>query len=226
MEGDKRILSSLEVPRWAYLALLGTALLYVWGSLFYQLSKFWLVVEDYQYGWAAPVLLGFMLYRRWKTLPPACRPIAGPAPFIAGLCACLMVPTRVILEANPDWRLALWWSAGLTIVFTFAVLFDIGGWNFVKHFAFPVLFVLTAVPWLVRFQLPLTITFMKIGAFISSEILNLLGVIVVQRGTVLETQNGPIGIDEACSGIKSFQAMVLLGLFLSELSGLRGLKRF
>ena len=67
---------------------------------------------------------------------------------------------------------------------------------------------------------------MKIAAFISSELLNLFGAIVVQQGTVLETQNGPIGIDEACSGIKSFQAMVLLGLFLSELSGLRGLKRF
>ena len=137
-----------------------------------------------------------------------------------------MIPTRVILEANPDWRSAIWWSAGLTIVFTFAVIFDIGGLNFVKHFAFPVLFILTAVPWLIRFEIPLTITFMKVAAFISSEVLNLFGAIVVQRGTVLETQNGPIGIDEACSGIKSFQAMVLLGLFLSELSGLRGMKRF
>jgi Transmembrane exosortase (Exosortase_EpsH) len=156
------------MPRWAYPALLGTALLYVWSSLFYQLSKFWSLAEDYQYGWAAPVLMAFMLYRQCRTLPPADRLMAGTAPFVAGLCARLMVPTRVILEANPDWRLALWWSAGLTIVFTFAMLFDIGGWNFVKHFAFPVLFVLTAVPWLVRFQLPLTITFMKIGAFISS----------------------------------------------------------
>jgi exosortase len=216
----------LGTPRWVYLALLGTALLYAWGSLFYQLSKVWLVAEDYQYGWAAPVLLGFMLYQRCKTLPPACQPMAGPAPFVAGLCACLMVPTRVILEANPDWRIALWWSAGLTIAFTFAVLFDIGGLNLVKHFAFPVLFVLTAVPWLGRFEIALTITFMKIAAFISSELLNLSGAIVVQRGTVLETQNGRLGIDEACSGIKSFQAMVLLGLFLSELSGLRGLKRF
>jgi exosortase len=194
--------------------------------LFYRLSKFWFVDEDYQYGWGAPVLMAFMLCRRYKTLPPACPPMAGAAPFVAGLCACLMVPTRVILEANPDWRLALWWSAGLTIAFTFAVLFDIGGLNFVKHFAFPVLFVLTAVPWLVRFESGLTITFMKIAAFISSELLNLFGAIVVQRGTVLETQHGPVGIDEACSGIKSFQAMVLLGLFLSELSGFRGLKRF
>jgi exosortase len=225
MDGDSRVLR-LEIPGWVYLALLGTALLYAWGSLFYCLSKSWFVVEDYQYGWAAPVLLVFMLYRRCKTLPPACRPMAGPAPFVAGLCACLMVPTRVILEANPDWRIALWWSAGLTIAFTFAVLFDIGGFNFVEHFTFPVLFVLTAVPWLFRFEFPLTITFMKIAAFISTELLNLFGVIVVQRGTVLETQYGPIGIDEACSGIKSFQAMVLLGLFLSELSGLRGLKRF
>ena len=225
MDGNNGALRRLEIPRWVYLALLGTALLYAWGSLFYCLSKFWFVDEDYQYGWAAPVLLVFMLYRRCKTLPPAC-PMAGAAPFVAGLCACLMVPTRVILEANPDWRLALCWSAALTIAFTFAVLFDIGGLDFVKHFAFPVLFVLTAVPWFGRFEIALTITFMKIAAFISSELLNLFGAIVVQRGTVLETQHGPIGIDEACSGIKSFQAMVLLGLFLSELSGLGGLKRF
>src|SRR6202048_5627114 len=122
MDRDNRVLRRLEIPRWAYLALLGTALLYAWGSLFYQLSKFWLVVEDYQYGWAAPVLMVFMLYRRCKTLPPDCRPMASVAPFVAGFCACLMVPTRVILEANPDSRFALWWSAGLTIAFTFAVL--------------------------------------------------------------------------------------------------------
>jgi exosortase len=213
MDGDNRVLR-LEIPEWVYLALLGTAVLYAWGSLFYQLSKFWFVAEDYQYGWAAPVLLAFMLYRRCKTLPQACRQMGGGAPFVAGLCACLMVPTRVILEANPDWRLALWWSAGLTIAFTFAVLFDIGGFNFVKHFAFPVLFVLTAVPWIGRFEIALTITFMKIAAFISSELLNLFGAIVVQRGTVLETQHGPIGIDEACSGIKSFQAMVLLDSYV------------
>lgn len=226
MDGNNRVLRRLEIPRWVYLALLGTALLYAWGSLFYRLSKFWFVAEDYQYGWAAPVLIVFMLYRRCKILPPACQPMGGPAPYVAGLCACLMIPTRVILEANPDWRFAIWWSAGLTIVFTFAVLFDIGGLNFVRHFTFPVLFVLTAVPWPYRLEIPLTITFMKIASFISSELLNLFGAIVVQRGTVLETQYGPIGIDEACSGIKSFQAMVLLGLFLSELSDLRGLKRF
>jgi len=214
------------MPTWTYLALLGTALLCAWGILFCQLSKFWFEAEDYRYGWAAPVLMVFMLYRRCKTLPPASQPGSGAALIIAGVCACLMVPTRVILEANPDWRIALWWSACLVIAFTFAVLFDVGGSSFVKHFAFPVLFVLTAVPWLVRFELPLTMTFMKIAAFISSELLNLFGAIVVQRGTVLETQNGPLGIDEACSGIKSFQAMLLLGLFLAELSGLRGMKRF
>jgi len=182
MDRENRVLRRLEILRWAYLALLGTALLYAWGSLFYRLSKFWFVDEDYQYGWAAPVLLVFMLYRRCKTLPPACRPMAGAAPFVAGLCACLMVPTRVILEANPDWRIALWWSAGLTIAFTFAVLFDIGGLNFVKHFAFPGLFVLTAVPWLVRFEFALTITFMKIAAFISSELLNFSGQLLCNEG--------------------------------------------
>jgi Transmembrane exosortase (Exosortase_EpsH) len=134
----------LEIPRWVYLALLGTALLYAWGSLFYRLSKFWWVAEDYQYGWAAPVLMAFR--------------------FIGG--------------ARFYWRAAIWWSAGLTIVFTFAVLFDIGGLNFVRHFTFPVLFVLTAVPWPYRLEIPLTITFMKIASFISSELLNLFGAIV------------------------------------------------
>src|SRR6516225_10788597 len=84
MDGENRVLRRLKIPGWAYLALLGTALLYAWGSLFYRLSKFWFVDEDYQYGWTAPVLLVFMLYRRCKTLPPACRPMAGAAPFGAG----------------------------------------------------------------------------------------------------------------------------------------------
>ena len=36
-------------------------------------------------------------------------------------------------------------------------------------------------------------------------------------GVVIETGAGPVGVDTACSGIRSFQASVMVGLFLGEL---------
>jgi hypothetical protein len=131
----------LGSPRAAYWCLTGAVVLYAWGSLFFHLSKLWLGNDNYQYGWAAPFLLLFLVYRRAKRLPASSRPNSRSALLIAGFFACLMVPTRIVLETNPDWRILLWWSAALTIGFTLALIYDFGGWSYVKHFAFPTLFV-------------------------------------------------------------------------------------
>jgi exosortase/archaeosortase family protein len=48
------------------------------------------------------------------------------------------------------------------------------------------------------------------------ESLGVLGVPAIQHGNVIEIGAGMVGIDEACSGIRSMQATLMISLFLGE----------
>jgi exosortase len=204
-------------------------LVYFWVLFFIQVSHSWLVDENYQYGWGAPFLFAYFFYRRWRRAPVPAPPrpaLQAIALAICVLTAALICPLRVVLEANPDWRPLLWVLASAVVLFSLSAMFCVGGRVCAKHFAFPILFPLSAVPWPGHIEIPVTLSMMRVAATVATEILNAFGVVTLQHGTVLETSNGFIGVDEACSGIKSFQAMVFIGLALSELSGARGFQRF
>jgi exosortase len=155
--------------------------------------------------------------------PPA---LLSLAIMICILVAALICPVRVVLEAIPDLLPLLWVLAFAVVLFSLSGIFCVGGRVCAKHFAFPVLFPLSAVPWPGHIEIPVTLSLMKVAATAATVILNAFGIVTLQHGTLLQTSNGFIGVDEACSGIKSFQAMVLIGLALSELSGARGFQRF
>jgi exosortase/archaeosortase family protein len=52
---------------------------------------------------------------------------------------------------------------------------------------------------------------------VTVELLNLLHFPALQHGNVIEIQTGFLGVDEACSGIRSLQATLMVSLFLGEL---------
>jgi exosortase len=199
---------------------------YAWVLLLWHLSVFWRVLQDYEYGWAVPPLLVILLLRRRKQLPAA-HP-ANDSGSLAGiaLCVAALLPLRVILDGNLDWRIGMWVLAAITIAITLLTVNVIGGKAWVRILAFPVLFILTGVPWPGRVEIPLTNGLMRFGAFIATELLNLFGILADQQGSVVETAAGLIGVDEACSGIKSLQTMVMIALFLSDFTALRSLHRF
>ncbi|MBV8588020.1 MAG: exosortase/archaeosortase family protein [Verrucomicrobia bacterium] len=207
-------------------ALLTAILAYAWLFFFYQLSVFWGFEEDYRYGWAVPVLMAYLVYRRLKLLgPPQFK--YSPLSLLVFFGGAVLLPLfRIVLDANLDWRLAVWLLAFATVGMTFSFAWMAGGKRWIKVLAFPILFSLTGVPWLGRIEIPVTNGLMNFGAWVATEVLNLLGVIAIQHGNVVETAGGMVGVDEACSGIKSLQTMVMIGLFFSDLTAWRGLKRF
>src|SRR5207302_3365184 len=135
--------------------------------------------------------------------------------------ALLVLPTRFLAEANPDWRL-LSWSLALGVVgSTLSFLFLIGGRAWLRHFAFPILFFLVAVPWPVRIEQVIIQDLMRMVTAINVTLLQLAGVPALQHGNVIEVGSGFIGIEEACSGVRSLQATLLVSLFLGELYSFR-----
>jgi exosortase len=161
------------------------------------------------------------------------------------LLAFLYLPTRLIQEANPEWRLVSWALGleviGITLLMLPSVLaayhesritnhesritlppFQFSAFNFS---VFPICFFLVAVPWPTFIEGPLIQGLMRANIAVTIELLGALGVPAVQHGNVIEIATGMVGIDDACSGIRSLQAALMLSLFFGELYGLSARRR-
>ena len=199
---------------WFAIAIVGL----VWLELVSRLRLEWSINPQYGYGWTVPFLTAFIFWRRWQTAPNASRPRTKAFPVTAIIMsALLLIPVRLIEEANPDWRLMSWAMAGDVALITFAVFYLAGGTPWLRHFAFPILFFLVAVPWPTQFEQFIIQGLMRIDTAINVEVLNAIGVAAVQMGNVIEVSTGLVGIDEACTGVRSLQATFMVSLFLGEL---------
>ena len=102
-------------------------LLWLWFVLVNHLRVEWTLNAQYAYGWAVPFLCVFLLWQRIRLERSDGQPTLWEQffsskrlwlPVAVGL-ALLYVPTRLIQEANPDWRLVSWGLAieviGLTV---------------------------------------------------------------------------------------------------------------
>jgi exosortase len=140
---------------------------------------------------------------------------------LVALCALLYAATRWLHEANPIWRLtSLLWSLEV-IGFTLCFMYIAGGRPWLRHFGFPIAFFLVAVPWPSGLENYVVHSLTRLNTGITVELLSMCGVPAIQHGDVIEISNGMVGIEEACSGIRSVQATLMISLFLGEVCRLR-----
>ena len=231
--------------RWSVWLVLGL----LWFRLIDHLRIEWALNPQYNYGFAVPFLCIFLLLRRSRSLvlpfrPPSSAlrppPSAFPSPVVPwsrspvvplSCSLFLYFPTRLIQEANPEWRLVSWALALEVIAITFFAL-DLFHWrtDAPTHRPtvppiFPLLFFLVAVPWPTVIEAPLMRDLSRAGAATTTEVLNVFGIPALQHGNIIEVGSGTVGIDEACSGIRSFQATLMLSLLIGELYRLTALRR-
>lgn len=193
-------------------------LILLWGYAIYRLGTLWYGNSDYAYGWFVPLLCLALFWERWKRRP-ARSPVrpAGGTFLLFGMLGFALLPAALFLDIIPAWRFAGWIFAGTVVGITFIILYFMGGRSWSRYFAFPVIFFLIAVPWPTRLEGPLIEKMSKLNAAVSTASANVLGSPAVRRGVLIETGPGLVGVDDACSGIRSFQASVMIALFLGEL---------
>ena len=199
----------------------------LWFWLFAHLHVEWTLNPQYNYGWAVPFLALLLFYFRWRRRPAAGIDTRNNAMITLSMAftLALLLPIRVIEEANPDWRLLSWILAFCVIDFSLLSLLRAGGARWLKHFAFPICFPLAAVPWPVQFENFVVQTMMRAVAYLAVEIAGWFGVGAYQLGNVIQLRNGFVGVDEACSGVKTLQAGIMVALVLGELLHLRWTRR-
>jgi len=192
-------------------ALIFTALLSLW-----PLSQHWSADPQYHFGYLVPMLAGILAMRRWQTRPPPGTPL-GVAKIASIIAAVLFPPLWILQQPNPDWRLLNWLATGTCGLLLAAIAGLRGGAPWVRHFAFPAFFLLTAVPWPTGLEWSITQGLMRWVATATAEVLSLFGVPAVAQGNLVEIAAGTLGVDLACSGIRSLQSSLMMAFFLGEL---------
>lgn len=199
-----------------------------WSAVFRILWGDWLIDPQYSYGFLVPILALGLGLKRWEDRPPFSPPssiaswMVGLVSLCAGIFLALLIPMAV---ANPDWRpLGLGAALG-ALVITLGMIFLRGGTPWFGHFFFPAFFLLIAVPWPRNFEQGVMTRLMSWNTEATVEVLHWSGYEALRQGNLIVIPAGVLGIEEACSGIRSLQSGLMVALFFGEIFRLGIIRR-
>lgn len=192
----------------------------MWAPLVWRLARMWGSELEQAFGFGVPALVAWLLWRRRGEWMLAGGPARGAgAAAVAG--GGLLAAGLLMLEANPLWPRAAWAGTAGALVLTLGVIASGHGWRGARAAAPVLLLMLTALKWPEFVHGPVMGGLMHVNAVIAAELTSLAGVPALVHGSVIEVARGMVGVDEACSGLRSLQTVIMMALFLGEQDRLR-----
>ena len=187
-----------------------------------RLSYYWNTDPDLSFGWIVLMLAGYVLWEALEESSPPNQSL-GPLSCILYITGLLMMAIFQVYTAAMGVMPAAVWGLALGYVFivTANLISTVNRSDFFR-FAFAFLFVLVALP------LPSLVDRLVVGGLQNVvavwvvEALNIMGIPAIKEGSLVRLPGGMVGVDEACSGIRSLQSTVMATLFIGYLT----LKRF
>lgn len=193
----------------------------IWAQLYWALHPTWIHSQYYDYGWIVPPLACWFFWQRWKGgksfLPPKASPVLLSIAFTGlALLFATLVFVRILERFDPIWRVPLILHTFVVCLATVAVLLHVRGPRASLAYLPLILFAATACPWPAgvenRIVGELTDALLSVSAPLSRAI----GIPVELSGSALISEGRVVEIDEGCSGIRSFQSLLMAGLFVGE----------
>jgi exosortase/archaeosortase family protein len=200
----------------------------MWVVVMLRLASAWSSSVELAHGWAVPALCALIVWSRREVAPARVAPVGLARKMAIGAWAAgvgLLAVTLPVLEANRLWPSVQWLAAAGAALGTFGLLALAGGVAWARHFVFPVFFATTALAWPAFVQTRLVDGLANANAQIAAEVASLAGHPAVARGNVIEVGTGFVGVDEACAGLRSLQAVWMLAWFLGEIGRFGAVRR-
>lgn len=179
----------------------------VYAPILLELGRDWMRDPNYSHGVLMPVISAFLLWRQRKHLASLPR-----RPVFVGLLGVLVSIALLILGvAGAE---VFTQRVSLVLLLASVVLFLLG-WRWLRATAFPLAFLLLAIPLPYVLYYTLTSPMQSFAAQCAVFGLKLLGVPVVAQGNVLHLPDTTLEVAEACSGIRSLYAFLALGALMA-----------
>ena len=197
-----------------------------WLWMIWACAGEWTNSEDYNYGWFVPLLA---LYFLWKRLEGAPRAESAPPGIGAGravawavivISLLVILPLEIVRQTPIHWRPNLWAIAFLAVGNTLAAAWLTGGCARFKIFLIPTLFMLVGVPWPTFVESAVAYPLMPVVTRWAVGLLHFLGYPATAAGTTITLPNCTVGVEEACSGLRSLQTALMVGVAAGELTRL------
>lgn len=201
-------------------------LLLCWGGTWWHLSTEWSLNPAYKYGFGTPILFLILAARRWPgTFTQSESNRGWISALIVGSWG-LLLAGEMLRWLDPVWRL----TGGLLMLgcigLTAAFFLSTGGWPLLRREWFPLAFVWLGLPWPSELEQVISATLLQGVIATTMEMTEWIGIVAVQHGTVIELRHALVGMEEACSGIESLQATLMVTLFLGDYFHLTAARRF
>lgn len=189
----------------------------LWSLLIVHLAQIWASDPQYSFGWFSPILGGYLFFIRWQNRPAPTVERSAPALSILIFFAFLLLPTWFIIQPNADWHLLTLLLAGEVITISLCALYLAGGRSWIRHFAFSVCFILTALPWFTFVEVMVIQTLQRWVTALTVTLLHFCQIPALAYGNIIQLPGGSLEVDGACSGFQSLQATLMITLFLGAL---------
>jgi len=196
------------------------ALTTAWALILRACYWEWSLNAQYSYGVLVPLLCVMLAGRRWPDRPAPRAPGSGGRTMAwgaLGAAALILAALQPVAISNADWRMVPALAAGAGVTMTLCVIYLLGGNPWLGHFAFPIVFFLVAVPWPRPQENSIMSWLMLHNTGLCVEALHWTGYAVEQRGNLIAIPGGSLlGVEEACSGIRSLQSGIMVALAVGE----------
>lgn len=213
------------------------------GFLIYDQVYYWWNKEDYNFGFFVPFFVGYVIFERWPVIKKlllgtdtAKRSyFGGPLMTVTsiifglGMTFCLLGFTLggVLRVQGPSNFASLLIATGFAGIALGIVYFntdqDVNGrclalkerMTVTFLFLFPALAWLISAPLVMFMETTVKLILQEYVTVIVYNVFNFLGFTIIRESSVLVLPNGRVGVEDACTGVRSLTACIFAGSFLA-----------
>ena len=198
---------------WQPIVWFGLLLILCYWPILYRMVAQWATDEDMGHGFFVPLVAGFIVWQRRRVL--------AAIPRKSNIWGLVLVIFAAVQATAATLGAELFTARLAFLISLVGVILYLGGKEWVKALAFPLLLLLFMIPIPQIIYARLTLSLQILASQLAETMIGWMGIPVIRTGNLLELPSQTLNIVDACSGIRSLLTLTFLSLVYSYFSDKR-----
>jgi EpsI family protein len=187
------------------LVVLGASFAFCYAGLFVRLASQWATNSTYSYGFAIPMISGYLVWSGWTRIRSTwSAPHYGSGVLLLMMGMGMLLIGRVTAVISLEALSLLPTLAGLVLLF--------GGYSLLRALAFPLGYLLLMLPVWHQLFVSVQLPSQELSAAIATRLLRICGVPALHQGTTIALPSVTLDVMAECSGINQLIALTVMTL--------------